>query len=250
MTMPIYASPEQFMRDRSEYARKGIARGRSVVVTTLLRRRAVRRGEPLAHAAQGQRDLRPDRVRRGRPVQRVREPAHRRHPAGRRARASPTTAGTSPVAGWPTPTRRPSARSSPSTRSRSRWSCAWPRSAAPAPAGSARAVGADQLYRISYDGSIVDERKFVVMGGVTEPVITALNASFTAGLGPADRTAVRGQRPRHRPARMRRASCCRRNSRWPCWTAPWPAGRSAGFRVRLAALLADPPHRARSVGDR
>ena len=34
MTMPtIYASPEQFMRDRSEYARKGIARGRSVVVT-------------------------------------------------------------------------------------------------------------------------------------------------------------------------------------------------------------------------
>ena len=31
MTMPIYASPEQFMRDRSEYARKGIARGRSVL---------------------------------------------------------------------------------------------------------------------------------------------------------------------------------------------------------------------------
>src|SRR6478609_5321219 len=35
VTMPtIYASPEQFMRDRSEYARKGISRGRSVVVTT------------------------------------------------------------------------------------------------------------------------------------------------------------------------------------------------------------------------
>jgi len=32
--MPIYASPEQFMRDRSEHARKGIGRGRSVVVTT------------------------------------------------------------------------------------------------------------------------------------------------------------------------------------------------------------------------
>ena len=39
----------------------------------------------------------------------------------------------------------------------------------------------DQLYRISYDGSIVEERKFVVMGGVNEPVITALNASFRAG---------------------------------------------------------------------
>ncbi len=34
MSMPIYASPEQFMRDRSEYARKGIARGRSVIATT------------------------------------------------------------------------------------------------------------------------------------------------------------------------------------------------------------------------
>lgn len=31
MTMPIYASPEQLMRERSEIARKGIARGRSVV---------------------------------------------------------------------------------------------------------------------------------------------------------------------------------------------------------------------------
>jgi proteasome alpha subunit len=34
MTMPYYASPEQLMRDRSEYARKGISRGRSVAVVT------------------------------------------------------------------------------------------------------------------------------------------------------------------------------------------------------------------------
>jgi proteasome alpha subunit len=32
--MPLYASPEQLMRERSELARKGIARGRSVVVLT------------------------------------------------------------------------------------------------------------------------------------------------------------------------------------------------------------------------
>jgi proteasome alpha subunit len=32
VAMQFYASPEQIMRDRSEYARKGIARGRSVVV--------------------------------------------------------------------------------------------------------------------------------------------------------------------------------------------------------------------------
>jgi proteasome alpha subunit len=30
--MPVYASPEQIMKDRADYARKGIARGRSVVV--------------------------------------------------------------------------------------------------------------------------------------------------------------------------------------------------------------------------
>lgn len=32
MTFPFYVSPEQVMKDRADYARKGIARGRSVVV--------------------------------------------------------------------------------------------------------------------------------------------------------------------------------------------------------------------------
>jgi len=32
MTVPFYVSPEQLVRDRSDFARKGIARGRSVVV--------------------------------------------------------------------------------------------------------------------------------------------------------------------------------------------------------------------------
>ena len=30
MTMPFYVSPEQVMKDRADYARKGIARGRSL----------------------------------------------------------------------------------------------------------------------------------------------------------------------------------------------------------------------------
>src|SRR5690606_18312192 len=34
MTMPFYSSVDQLLRDRSELARKGIARGRSVVVLT------------------------------------------------------------------------------------------------------------------------------------------------------------------------------------------------------------------------
>ena len=34
MSMPFYVSPEQIMKDKSDYARKGIARGRSVLVMT------------------------------------------------------------------------------------------------------------------------------------------------------------------------------------------------------------------------
>lgn len=34
MTMPYYVSPEQVMKDRAEYAQKGIARGRSLAATT------------------------------------------------------------------------------------------------------------------------------------------------------------------------------------------------------------------------
>jgi proteasome alpha subunit len=32
MSMPYYVAPEQLMKDRADYARKGIARGRSVIV--------------------------------------------------------------------------------------------------------------------------------------------------------------------------------------------------------------------------
>ena len=35
-----------------------------------------------------------------------------------------------------------------------------------------------ELYRITYDGSIVDEPNFVVMGGTTEPIVTALKESY------------------------------------------------------------------------
>ncbi len=51
---------------------------------------------------------------------------------------------------------------------------------------------APELYRITYDGSIADEPHFVVMGGTTEPIITALNDSYTenADLGAAVKIAV------------------------------------------------------------
>lgn len=51
---------------------------------------------------------------------------------------------------------------------------------------------APELYRITYDGSIADEPHFVVMGGTTEPIISALNESYAenADLGAAVKIAV------------------------------------------------------------
>jgi proteasome alpha subunit len=38
---------------------------------------------------------------------------------------------------------------------------------------------APELYRITYDGSIADEPHFVVMGGTTDPIIAALKESYS-----------------------------------------------------------------------
>jgi proteasome alpha subunit len=155
MSMPFYVSPEQLMKDRADYARKGIARGRSVVVlSTPAGSSSSRRTRP--GAAQDLRDLRPHRLRRRRQVQRVREPARRRRPATPTCAATPTTARDVTGAAWPTPTRRPSARSSPrvqAVRGRDRRR------------RGRRPPHDDQIYRLTYDGSVADEHGFVAMGG-------------------------------------------------------------------------------------
>ncbi len=53
-----------------------------------------------------------------------------------------------------------------------------------------------ELYRITYDGSIADEPHFVVMGGTTEPIINALKESYSenAELGDAIGIAVEALR--------------------------------------------------------
>lgn len=43
-----------------------------------------------------------------------------------------------------------------------------------------------EMYRITYDGSIADEPHFVVMGGTTEPVVTALKESYAENADLAD----------------------------------------------------------------
>ena len=66
------------MKDRADYARKGIARGRALIAMTVRRGDRPRRRERVQHPAQDLGDLRPHRLRRGGPVQRVRPTARRR----------------------------------------------------------------------------------------------------------------------------------------------------------------------------
>ena len=65
-----------------------------------------------------------------------------------------------------------------------------------------------ELYRITYDGSIADEPHFVVMGGTTEPIITALNESYTenAKLSEAVKIAVDALKAATATVRSRAAS--------------------------------------------
>ncbi|VEG56080.1 20S proteasome, A and B subunits [Mycolicibacterium aurum] len=49
---------------------------------------------------------------------------------------------------------------------------------------------APELYRITYDGSIADEPHFVVMGGTTEPIASALNESYTENASLADAVSI------------------------------------------------------------
>ena len=49
---------------------------------------------------------------------------------------------------------------------------------------------APELYRITYDGSIADEPHFVVMGGTTEPIATALKESYAENASLADAVTV------------------------------------------------------------
>ena len=192
MTLPIYASPEQFMRDRSDYARKGIGRGRSVVVTTYAEgvlfvaennwrtlHKVSEIYDRIGFAAVGRynefENLRTAGIR----LADVRGYSYdRRDVTGRwLANAYAQTLGSI---------------FSEHQKPFEVELCVAEVARADDGAGNgpgdgrdeesrAGDAGADQLYRISYDGSIVDETRFVVMGGVTDPVTASLEQSFTAG---------------------------------------------------------------------
>ncbi|GAA2983573.1 proteasome subunit alpha [Actinokineospora diospyrosa] len=177
MTMPLYASPEQLMRDRSEYARKGIARGRSVVAlkyadgvlfvaenpsATLHKVSEIH--DRIGFAAAG-RYSEYESLRRGgiRHVDLWGYSYDRRDVSARQlANVYAQTLGTI---------------FTEQVKPMEVEICVAEVGATPAQ---------DQLYRLTYDGSIVDEPQFLVMGGQTEPLVTSLKENFTDGLALAD----------------------------------------------------------------
>jgi proteasome alpha subunit len=189
VTLPIYASPEQFMRDRSEYARKGIGRGRSVVVTTYA-------GGVLFVAENNWRTLHKvseiyDRIGFA-AVGRYNEFENLRTAGIRLADVRGYSYDRRDVTGrW---LANAYAQTLGSIFSEHQKPFEVELCVAEVGSGSdtVGAVTGDQLYRISYDGSIVDETRYVVMGGVVDPVASSLESSYTAGweLGPALRAAV------------------------------------------------------------
>ncbi|OLZ61451.1 proteasome subunit alpha [Amycolatopsis keratiniphila] len=169
MTMPLYASPEQLMRERSEIARKGIARGRSVVVLKY-------RGGVLFVAENPSATLHKvseiyDRIGFA-AVGRYSEFENLRVAGIRHA----------DLKGYQYDRRDVSARALANAYAATLGSIFTeqlkPFEVEVCVAEVGATAAEDQLYRLTYDGSIFDEPKFVVMGGQADTLTTKLKESF------------------------------------------------------------------------
>ncbi len=173
MTMPFYSSVDQLLRDRSELARKGIARGRSVVVLTYTggvlfvaenRSSALHKVseiyDRIGFAAVGRYNEFETLRNAGIRMADVRGYSYdRRDVTGRMlANFYAQVLGTSFVEQQK------------------------PYEVELCLAGVGETTEGDQLYRVTYDGSITDEPQFVVMGGTTEPISAMLKDTYRSGL--------------------------------------------------------------------
>ncbi len=173
MSMPFYVSPEQLMKDRADYARKGIARGRSVVVlayddgiafATENPSRALHKVseiyDRIAFAAVGKynefENLRVAGVR----YADLRGYSYDRADVNARglANAYAQTLGTVfTTEAKPLEVELVVAEVGPTAEE-------------------------DQIYRLSYDGSVADEHGYVVMGGQAERLGAQLGETWAAGM--------------------------------------------------------------------
>jgi proteasome alpha subunit len=173
MSMPFYVSPEQVVRDKADYARKGIARGRSVIVLQYAdgllfvaenRSRALHKiseiYDRIAFAAVGRynefENLRVAGVR----LADLRGYSYdRRDVTGRSlANAYAQTLGTIFIE-----TQKP-----------------YEVEIVVAEVGAT--IHDDQLYRLTFDGSVGDEHGFVAMGGSAEAISEQLRERWAEGM--------------------------------------------------------------------
>ncbi len=177
MTMPYYASPEQLMRDRSEFARKGISRGRSVAVVTYADgvlfiaenpsstlHKVSELYDRVGFAAVGRysefESLRVAGIR----LADIRGYSYNRRDVTGRVIAN---AYAQTLAAVFSEQMKP-----------------YEVELCVAEVGDT--AENDQLYRLTFDGSIVDEPDFVVMGGQAEAVSGHLREHFSTGMGLSD----------------------------------------------------------------
>ncbi|MDP9427471.1 MAG: proteasome subunit alpha [Actinomycetota bacterium] len=177
MTMPYYASPEQLMRDRSEYARKGISRGRSVAVVTYADGVLFIAENPssslhkvgelydrIGFAAVGRysefESLRVAGVR----LADVRGYSYNRRDVTGRVIANAYAQTLGEIFTQQTK----------------------PYEVELCVAEVGDTPESDQLYRLTFDGSVVDEPDFIVMGGQAEAVSANLREHFLPGMGLAE----------------------------------------------------------------
>ncbi len=173
MTMPLYASPEQLMREKSEMARKGIARGRSVVVLKY-------QGGVLFVAENPSATLHKvseiyDRIGFA-AVGRYSEFENMRVAGIRHA----------DLKGYQYDRRDVSARALANAYAATLGSIfseqLKPFEVEIVVAEVGASAADDQLYRLTYDGSIFDEPQYAVMGGQADKISTKLKETFEDGL--------------------------------------------------------------------
>ena len=231
MTQQFYVSPEQLMKDRADFARKGIARGRSVVVLSCSDGIALVAENPspslhkigeiydrIAFAAVGKynefESLRQAGVR----YADVRGYSYDREDVTGRGLASVYAQSLGAVF---TADTKP-----------------FEVELAVAEVGATPAE--DRLFRLTFDGSIADERRFVVMGGDAE----SRGRSPARGLGRRPGLCRGGPRRGGRLVRPDRRAGCRTGQR--------TASRGTGSRCAGPRPAVQPgePARLPSVGDR
>jgi proteasome alpha subunit len=184
MSMPFYASAEQIMRDRSEYARKGIARGRGVVVLTY--------ADGVLFVAENASSA----------LHKVSEIYDRIGFAGVGRYNEYETLRVSGIRladlrGYSYDRRDVTARALANAYAQVLGSIfveqQKPYEVEICVAEVGDSSEADQMYRLTYDGTIVDEPDFLVMGGPAEALTTEMKSSFAPrlALGEALGLAVR-----------------------------------------------------------